>query len=378
MKIKCNKTVLVVLFLLFGALPAIAGELSKPTRAEVIDEVSRFTGLAADAVGLVYEEHAALFENVNHAVFAVKAVNMIADARDQELAAEIAMEGLDYGLGKIKDKFLPGAVNGFLTMAGVYQTSLEILRDYVVIPKFEESIYQAYKASRSGDSKMDVHPESRETAFAAGVMNSASGYYYVKDKMFEEMIKKKNWTRESVSERWRTQIDDFWIKRLESRYQLEALKAQKEKLKAEAWKIVARDLDAIRAEAAKPRPRKEQVNIPAAGNVPGDNKGGKNLTGSSTSKDKDAVVCASLVKALEANVNKYVSPGCVNRLELIVPYSYQNGDCVGAHKIWNRCPQQDNIERAINEWASKENPGRVSIGAVRQQYEKEFPNLPWR
>ncbi|MBI4384705.1 MAG: hypothetical protein HY579_11815 [Nitrospinae bacterium] len=375
MKIKCNKTVLVVLFLLFGALPAIAGGLSKPTRAEVIDEVSRFTGSAADAVGLVYEEHATLFENVNNAVFAVKAVNMIADARDQELAAEIAMEGLDYGLGKIKDKFLPGAVNGFLAMAGVYQTSLEILRDYVVIPKFEESIYQAYKASRSGDSKMDASPEARETAFLSATANSVSGYYVVKDKMFEEMIKKKNWTRESVSERWRTQIDDFWIKRLETRYQLELLKAQKEKLKAEAWKAVARDIDAIRAEAAKPRPSK---NVPAAGNVPDDTKGGKNLAGASTSKDKDAVVCESLVKAMEARANKYVSPGCVNRLEIVVPYSYQNGECVGAHKIWSRCPEQGNIERAINEWASKENPGRVSIGAVRQQYEKEFPNLPWR
>lgn len=369
--------VMVLLFSLFAAFPALAGDLEKPSKAEVIDEVSRFTGLAGDVVGLVYEEHAALFENVNNAVFAVKAVNMIADARDQELATEIAMESLNHGLGKIKDKFLPVAVNGFLTMASVYQTSLEILRDYVVIPKFEESIYQAYKASRSGDSKMDVHPESRETAFAAAVMNSASGYYFVKDKMFDELIKKKDWTRESVSERWRNQIDDFWIKRLESRYQLEALKAQKEKLKAEAWKVVARDLDAIRAEAAKPRPKKEQANVPMAGNVPADSKGGKNLTVSSASKDKDAVVCASLMKAMEANVNKYVSPGCVNRLEVVVPYSYQNGECVGAHKIWNRCPQQDNIERAINEWGSKGNPGRVSVGAVRQQYEREFSNLPW-
>ncbi|MBI4383535.1 MAG: hypothetical protein HY579_05820 [Nitrospinae bacterium] len=353
--------------------------MSKPTRAEVIDEVSRFTGLAADAVGLVYEEHAALFENVNNAVFAVKAINMIADARDQELATEIAMEGLDYGVGKIKDKFLPGAVNGFLTMAGVYQTSLEILRDYVAIPHFEESIYQRYRASRSGDIKSDVHPDSREAAFAAGVMNSASGYYFVKDKMFEELIKKKDWTRESVSERWRTRIDDFWINRMETRYQLEALKEQKEKLKAEAWKRVAGDINAIRAEAAKPRPRKEQVNIPAADNVPGGDKGGKTPAGPAiAAKSNDAVVCSSLMKAVDANVNKYASPGCVNRLEVVVPYSFQNGECVGAHKIWSRCTQPDNIERAINEWGSKENPGRVSVGAARQQYEREFPNLPWR
>ncbi|MBI4383534.1 MAG: hypothetical protein HY579_05815, partial [Nitrospinae bacterium] len=63
-----------------------------------------------------------------------------------------------------------------------------------------------------------------------------------KDVMGEPMVKKLE-----------RQIDDFWINRLEARYQLENLKAQKDNLKAETWKKVSRDLDAIRAEANRPR-----------------------------------------------------------------------------------------------------------------------------
>ncbi|MBI4384706.1 MAG: hypothetical protein HY579_11820 [Nitrospinae bacterium] len=256
MKIKSGLAV-AVLFWFFAALPALAGDLEKPSKAEVIEEVSRFTGLTGDVVGLVHEEKAALFENVNHAVFAAKAVNMIADARDQELATEIAMQGVEYGLDKIKEKFLPVAMNGFLAAAGVYKTSLEIIRDYIVIPRFDDAIYQAYKASRSGDSKMDASPEARETAFAAGVMNSASGYYMVKGRMFDDMIKARGLNKDVMGEpmvkKLERRIDDFWINRLETRYQLELLKTQKDNLKAETWKRVAKDLDAIRAEAARPR-----------------------------------------------------------------------------------------------------------------------------
>ncbi|MBI4389634.1 MAG: hypothetical protein HY580_05585, partial [Nitrospinae bacterium] len=256
MKVK-NALTWAVLLSVVAVLPAFAGDLEKPSKAEVIDEVSRFTGLAADAVGLVHEEHAALFENVNGAVFAAKAVNMIADAKDQELATELVMQGVEDGLDKLKEKFLPAAMNGFLAMAGVYKASLEIIRDYIVVPKFDESIYQAYKTSRAGDSKMDVSPEARETAFAAGVMNSASGYYLVKGKIFDDMIKARGLNKDVMGEpmvkKLERQIDDFWINRLETRYRLELLKAQKDNLKTETWKIVAKDIEAIRAAAAKPR-----------------------------------------------------------------------------------------------------------------------------
>ncbi len=40
---------------------------------------------------------------------------------------------------------------------------------------------------------------------------------------------------------------------METRYQVELLKEQKEKLKAETWKIVAKDVEAIRTAANKPR-----------------------------------------------------------------------------------------------------------------------------
>lgn len=90
----------------------------------------------------------------------------------------------------------------------------------------------------------------------------------------------------------------------------------------------------------------------------------------------DAVACDSLMKALEADAKHDVLPGCVGRAEFTRPFAYDNGYCVGAHKFWSRC-QQDNIERPVLEWYSKENPGRVSVPAVRRQFEKKYPNLPW-
>lgn len=94
-------------------------------------------------------------------------------------------------------------------------------------------------------------------------------------------------------------------------------------------------------------------------------------------KSNEAVVCESFMTALDAHAKKYASPGCIVRLEFMLPYSHQNGECVGSHKVLSRCPQQDNIEREIFVYASKENPAHVSIGSIRQQYEKDYPQLSW-
>jgi hypothetical protein len=94
-------------------------------------------------------------------------------------------------------------------------------------------------------------------------------------------------------------------------------------------------------------------------------------------KNNDAVVCASLMTAIDAHAKKYASPGCIVRLEFMQPYTYQNGECVGANKTLSRCPQQDNIEREISVFGSKDNPMHLTVGAIRQQYEKEYPHLSW-
>jgi hypothetical protein len=260
MKTKSISTLILVSCIL-SYIPSIAGELDKPDKAEVIGELSRFTGLGGDVLGKVREENASLFENVNHAVFAIKAINMLAEAKDQDAAAEIAQYGLNYGLDKIKDRFLPVAVSGFVALASACKTALEVIRDYIFIPKFEEAIYHKYKESRLADSKYshnlgDLSEESRETAFATATMSSMSGYYAVKSTMFEEMIKKRDLKKDSMGEKMikdlERKIDDFWIKRMETRYQVDLLREQKEKLKAETWKIVAKDIDAIRTAANKP------------------------------------------------------------------------------------------------------------------------------
>lgn len=103
----------------------------------------------------------------------------------------------------------------------------------------------------------------------------------------------------------------------------------------------------------------------------------KGAPATSTATTDNGFVCTSLTQALEIKAKTVVSPGCTGWAEIIVPHAFQDGYCVGAHKFWSRC-SSDNIARPVLEWYSRENPGRVHIDAIRQQYEKEFPNLKWR
>jgi hypothetical protein len=241
---------------LAAAAPGSAQTVERPTLAETMDELERFTGLAEDTLSLVHGEAPQLFEPVNNTVFVLKVIGLVSEAKDQEAAAEIVGQAVEFGLDKIEAALLPASVGAFFAVASAYKAALEIIRDYIFLPAMDQRIWQAYRDARAGDAAFgDTSRESRETAFSIATTRGFSGYYALRDSIFEEMIKAKKYNRDAIGpemeKRLRRQIDEFWIARLETRFQMELLKAAKEKAAKETWAKADKPVKAIVEAAAK-------------------------------------------------------------------------------------------------------------------------------
>ena len=233
--------------------------------SEMIEEVSRFTGLTSDALGAVMEESPALFTNLNDTVTAVKVVDHIYNAKDSEAVAEVA----NWYLSGLADKsvataFGAGAASAFAA-AKAYKATLDIIHDYAFVPAFDEKIYKRYKNLREaslGPGRRDTHPDAMELdyrqATAEGVFDK--GYFAVKGEMVDKFLMKKYGKErkedleelsEMLKNHARKQVDDYWMNRMEAKFQQEQLKENKDKYIQEIWEKQAKELEAIRAAAAK-------------------------------------------------------------------------------------------------------------------------------
>ena len=227
------------------------GKLDSPSREEVISEVARQTGLTNDAVSLIAKENPQLLQGLNDAVLAVKVVNSFSDARDTEALAD----AMGYAVDKLRDKALPSAMNGFIVAFKVYKTALEITRDYYYVPKLDAGLCNAYRQARAdGLRRGDTSIEEMTTAFERASTRDWSGYYAVKDSMFDALVKAKGYNKDLMGEAmkqalWR-QIDDFWMKRCEAKLLQEILRANRVELERQIWARVSTQLSDIKSAAA--------------------------------------------------------------------------------------------------------------------------------
>lgn len=235
-------------FTLNGGAGNYAQDLNQPSREEVINEVARQTGLTNDAVSLIAKENPQLLQGLNDTVLAVKVVNSLADARDTEALADL----MGYAVDKLRDKALPSAMNGFIVAFKVYKTALEITRDFYYIPKLDAGLYNAYRQARlDGLRRGDTSAEEMSTAFTQASTRDWSGYYAVKESMFDALVKAKGYNKALMGETmkqslWR-QIDDFWMKRCEAKLLQEVLQANKAELERQIWSRASRQLSAIKS-----------------------------------------------------------------------------------------------------------------------------------
>ncbi len=230
--------------------------IDPPDKETVIEEVSRFTGLSRDALSMVFDESPKLLDDIDDTVFAIQIVDKFCEARDTEALVDLYDYALGKALDKMKDQLLPSALNGLLTAFSFYQASLEAIRDYYFIPRFEERIYREYKKARSEDlQRGDTSYESKQTAFSRATTQRNSGYYVVRDQMFARMIKAKGYNPELIGEKLERdlhrKIDAFWLDRLELQLQQEVIRNQREQIVSAIWKKSAGRLKAIQAGAGQ-------------------------------------------------------------------------------------------------------------------------------
>jgi hypothetical protein len=227
-------------------------DLNQPSREEIINEIARQTGLTNDAVSLIAKENPQLFQGLNDTVLAIKVVNSLADARDTEALADL----MGYAVDKLRDKALPSSMNVLIVAFKVYKTALEVTRDYYYVPKLDAGLYNAYRQARlDGLRRGDTSVEEMMTAFTRASTRDWSGYYAVKDSMFEALVKAKGYNKALMDDKmkqslWR-QIDDFWMKRCEAKLLQEVLQANKAEVEQQIWSRASSQLSAIKSAATR-------------------------------------------------------------------------------------------------------------------------------
>ena len=215
-----------ILILLLFSLTAGAVELTEPTIAETINEVARFTGLNSDLTQLVLESEPELLGKFGKTVFGVQVLNQLLEAKDTEVMRSM----FDLAVSNLADYLMKQAVHPAVgTFCGVvkaYKASLEVVRDYIVIPKFDNGTYARYKKARGGT--LDYSYANPTEAFEEATFTPFGGYYLLKEKRYKELIKAKGYNPELIGDKLeaslRRKIDDFWMKQMEAKYVQERLK----------------------------------------------------------------------------------------------------------------------------------------------------------
>lgn len=261
--------IILFVFILFSMFSnAEAYQVAEPNRSEIIEEISNVTGLTTDMVSLVAKEYPELLDNLGDAVFTVKIINSFSEAKDVEAFEDL----FNYSIDKVLTKTLPPQMTFFLTALRAYKNSLEMIRDYILIPEFDEKMYSRYFETRLVQIKQgDMSLEAKQHAFAIATMDKSTntlfpdrGYYVLKNKMFEDIIKARGYNPDLVgtdeklgSYLWK-QIDEFWMNRMEARLNQELIKKGKKEIINSIWDNSSKQLRAIESAANKIRKTKEE------------------------------------------------------------------------------------------------------------------------
>ena len=197
---------------------------------ELIEEAAKGTDMTTDALGLLYQDKPALFDNLKDTMTAAKVVDQLFAAQDTEALATIAEWQWGKAVDAAMEKLVPAPALSALAAAKAYKSALELIRDHIVVPAFDEKMYAVYKEHRThgGASSADAFSE------ATTVRNS--GYYLVKTRMLSQLSSARGWNEELVGERLKAgaekRIDDFWATRMEARLQQELCRNQAAEIQA--------------------------------------------------------------------------------------------------------------------------------------------------
>ncbi len=338
------------------ATPARAGQdPSTWSREQVVNAVVQGTGMTKDAVGIALGDSPKSLEKATEVLTGVQVISQLAEAKDDDAAATV----LDWGLGKVKDKLVTGPAATALTAVSLYRATLELVHDHAYMPAMDDRIYEAYRAQRLSDARggqLNPSAESSDTAFSTATTGSGSGYQVVKDRVYQEMLKRRNLKPSEIGPRLETwlrgQIDVYWQARMEARLQRQWIKENKDRLLARAW-------DEARAELASTKP------LPKGLGADPDTEAAL----AAWKADYEAGIAA---RSGDKGYYKYTE-----RLEWVTPPYLKDGSVVGRHKIWATMAyyagehKGRTITQTVNEFfVGSPQPGvYTSVAEIKRNYD---------
>lgn len=314
------------------------------SRSQIIDEFARGTGIAVDAATLSVGNTPAKLEKAQNYLTAVQIVGQLADARDDAAAST----AIDWAIGKVKDKVVTGPAATALTAVTLYKASLEGLRDWVVMPRWDEQMYQRYKASRlNGDTRAGGGPEVLETAFSDAT-GMGSAYNALKQRIFDEMLRAKNISPDMVGPRFHdylwTQIDVYLAARMELRYQRDYLREHRDEVTRAYWA-------AARSELASPA----------------------NAANAAQPGADDLAVAARYKAAEEARMQEWLAyDKRVGNMETAYKWDWpvfriEGSELLVASVVWKKYDSKAAWSE-ISVFGSAQNPMRLSLSTLRAKY----------
>lgn len=317
-------------------------------RSQIIDEFAKGTGIATDAATLSLGGTPAKLEKAQHYLAAIQIVGQLADARDDAAAST----AIDWVLGKARDRVVTGPAATALTAVTLYKASLEGLRDWVVLPRWDEQMYQKYRASRrTGDTRAGGGPEVLEVAFADAT-GMGSAFNTLKQRIYDDMIRAKGLDPEKVGPKFHDalwlQIDVYLAARMELRYQRDYLREHRDEITRAYWQQA-------RAELVTPT-------TVAGAATPG-----------GPARAADEAVVARYKAAEEARMQEWIAfdrqRGYLEtqyRWDWIVA-RIEGSDLLVATKVWQKFDKAHDWSD-ISTFGSAANPMRISLSTLRAKY----------
>jgi|GEM_PF-2770065 len=239
MRPKTILTFLVVCGFLFWVPSVQADELDTPSLEEVIQHFATGTGFAQDSLELFFEADQDGLGKAQDYLVALNVLNKLHNAQDQEAFETLLDAAISKAKGKILEKILSNSAQTVLAALKLYWDALQLIKDYVLVPELDARVYKAYSDLRSHGGGTTNLPKEAFDQLAYGTFGNWTGvtYFALRDKMLDQLIKAKDYNKSVMGDKQlndlKKQLDDFWMRRLEKRYQREVFNREWPKIKAQ-------------------------------------------------------------------------------------------------------------------------------------------------
>jgi hypothetical protein len=327
------------------------------SQSEIVDRVAQGTGMAKNAVKIALGNTPSNLKVAADLLTGVQIITQFADARDEAASAT----ALNWALGKVKDVLITGPVSTVLASVTLYKATLEGLRDFVVLPHWDEQMYQSYKSAREElETKGNRGPAVSESAFETATM-SGNAYFALKGTIYAEIIRAKGLQADIIGPRYeaalRAQIDAYWEARMSLHYAHDYVIAHRAEILAAYWTGMRNGLKATTA--AVP------ATTTAAGRV--------TTTAANTSAEDQAAV-NRYIAAQEARVSGWIEADRKSgkmstqyRWEWVIKPHIENGYMVVASGAWQK-PDNDHAWFETGTFGSAAAPFRIPIAEIKRDY----------